>query len=311
MLYNLVYNIYNLCKTNIPPFEKTGKPLQPIFKNISDIISDYVNRSYNNGNYKQIGKISNKQRKYSQEKIAISLTTYPARINTIHLVVKSLLNQSVQADAIILWLAETQFNGMDELPKELVDLTHDGLQIKFCKDIKSHKKYYYTFQDKEYDLVILVDDDFLYPPNLIEKLYNMHLKHPNDVICWYFAIASEDYRISPSKWGRPQHKQRIYDKKLVQPFTGSGTLYPRAQLPKEIFNMEVIENICPYADDLWLYFCLRKANIGVIPILPLKAIPISLYQSDHSSLWLINGPIGGQNDIQWANLIDKYGSPDE
>ena len=41
--------------------------------------------------------------------LIISLTSYPERIEFVHLAIKSLLNQAILPSKIILWLAESEF----------------------------------------------------------------------------------------------------------------------------------------------------------------------------------------------------------
>ncbi len=54
-------------------------------------------------------------------RIIVSLTTYGKRINTVHLTIKTLLNQTYTFDKIILWLAEDEFT-LDTIPQELKEL---------------------------------------------------------------------------------------------------------------------------------------------------------------------------------------------
>jgi glycosyltransferase involved in cell wall biosynthesis len=57
------------------------------------------------------------------DKITISLTSYPARINIVHKAILTLLNQSKKAAKIILWLASEEFPNKElDLPKELLAL---------------------------------------------------------------------------------------------------------------------------------------------------------------------------------------------
>mgnify|MGYP000808865909 FL=1 len=101
--------------------------------------------------------------KKREQKIIVSLTSFPKRIDTLWITVETLLRQSMKPDEIILWLAEEQFNGIDSLPKALLEQQKRGLTIRFCDDLRSHKKYYYTMQEYPRDIVILVDDDMFYP----------------------------------------------------------------------------------------------------------------------------------------------------
>ena len=42
-------------------------------------------------------------------RIIVSMTSYPARINTVHLAIRSLLAQKVLPDKIVLWLCKSDF----------------------------------------------------------------------------------------------------------------------------------------------------------------------------------------------------------
>ena len=74
--------------------------------------------------------------------ITASLTSYPARIQYVHLAIKSLMLQSCKPDRIILWLADSQFNNR-QIPTTLSALEEYGLEIKWCDDLYGHKKYFW------------------------------------------------------------------------------------------------------------------------------------------------------------------------
>lgn len=77
--------------------------------------------------------------KKREQKIIVSLTSFPKRIDTLWITIETLLRQSMKPDEIILWLAEEQFNGIDSLPKALLEQQKRGLTIRFCDDLRSHK----------------------------------------------------------------------------------------------------------------------------------------------------------------------------
>ena len=108
------------------------------------------------------------------EKIIVSLTTFPARINVVGYAIKSLFNQTVKPDRIVLWLASSQFENV-QLPQLISELVEKGLEIRYCEDVRSHKKYFYALQEQQSnELVITYDDDLVYPENSIELLYKKH-----------------------------------------------------------------------------------------------------------------------------------------
>lgn len=117
-------------------------------------------------------------------KVNVSLTSFPARISIVPQVIRSIINQSVKPDRILLWLSRDQFP-MEEadLPAELTTLKENGLEIMWCDDIRPHKKYFYTMQKYPHDITITVDDDVVYKENVIETLLKSYERFPFAVSC--------------------------------------------------------------------------------------------------------------------------------
>ena len=106
-----------------------------------------------------------KQRTTQGERMVVSLTTFPLRIGKVHLTIQSILRQSRPADRILLWLSKEEFPEEAQLPANLLRLKEKGLDIRFCDNIRSFKKVFYTAQEFENDVIVTADDDALYPEN--------------------------------------------------------------------------------------------------------------------------------------------------
>ena len=90
-------------------------------------------------------------------RIIVSLTSFPARINNLWLVIETIFRQTVKPDMIILWLSKEQFSNIDSLPKRLLKQRERGLKIELRDgDLRSHKKYYYTVQEYPNDIMITI-----------------------------------------------------------------------------------------------------------------------------------------------------------
>lgn len=142
----------------------------------------------------------NENQKIDGKKIIVSLTTFPARINKVSIVIESLINQTHKPNKIILWLSKDQFKDLSTLPPNLIKYLERGLDIRFVDgDIKSHKKYFYSFQEYPHDLVILVDDDILYESTFVEHL--IEGMDDSTIKCRYaFRITkSSDGKLLPGK----------------------------------------------------------------------------------------------------------------
>ena len=65
------------------------------------------------------------------ESLVVSLTSYPKRIDKVHIVIKSLLMQSKKTDRLILWLAVTDFPKREvELPSKLAKFMTGKMRVE-------------------------------------------------------------------------------------------------------------------------------------------------------------------------------------
>src|SRR5699024_2660656 len=187
------------------------------------------------------------------KRIIVSLTSFPARIKKVWIVIECLLRQTYPPDKIILWLAKEQFEGRNTLPNNLLDLEKRGLEIVFCdEDLRSHKKYYYAIKKFSKDILITVDDDLIYPTILISRLLDLHKKHPGTICCdRAHRITKEGSNLKSYTEWETLHKAEGPSFKLF--FTsGGGTLFPPGALSKEALNKKIFMVHCKYADDIWL-----------------------------------------------------------
>ncbi|MDT9026820.1 glycosyltransferase family A protein [Rossellomorea yichunensis] len=254
--------------------------------------------------YKKIGinKTIKREKKY-----IVSLTTFPGRINVVWIAIESLLRQRFKPDEIILWLAKEQFNGLEDIPIEIIKQQERGLTIRFCDDLRSHKKYYYAFKEFSEDVIITVDDDVIYPNNTLEVLVGLHKKHPN-CICSnraHVITKKEDNLIdSYNRWvNNPRGFQG--PSKLLCPTGVSGVLYPPNSVDREIFNKESIKNLCFYADDLWLKIMSLKKGTHVVKSASFPDDLFTIESSQNESLGSIN-VAENKNDEQLQAILRKY-----
>lgn len=300
-MYSLVYKLYFLLKRKQKYDREQGRNTNKFIQKVIDRIEWYYNilmaRIYEKYSVLKNG-INNTCR---EEKVIISLTSFPKRINNVWLTIETLMRQTMKPDEIILWLADSQFASIESLPKKLQDLQKRGLTIRFCDDLKSHKKYFYAMQEYDEDIIILVDDDMFYPYDTIEKLMKMHEKYPNDV-CTITAQAMEQKKL-PSEWKNPKLGKKYEHSDKIQIFSGSGSLYPPHSICKEAFDKKAIQSYCPYADDLWLTYMALKNNTKITMQNPWRAFPVTIYGTGAGSLYYINAE-AGQNDEQWKKIIE-------
>lgn len=184
--------------------------------------------------------------------IVVSITSFPARIEDVWISLEIFFRQTVKPDAVILWLASSQFKGI-ALPKSLLDLQSRGLTIRFVADLRSHKKYYFAMQEFPQALIVTFDDDLYYDSKVIERLVTLYEKYP-DCICTNRAheIIIKNGKVVPYRnWNHNAKNIQQPTRKLL-PTGGAGTLYPPNSLPREAFDVALIKSLCFHADDVWL-----------------------------------------------------------
>jgi len=243
-------------------------------------------------------------------KIIVSLTTWPARINTVHIAIKSILEQTYKPDKVLLYLAKSQFPELDSgLPESLKKMRDQGLEIRWCdEDLKSHKKYYYAMRDYPEDIIITVDDDLIYESHMVEKLLKSYKSHPYAVSAMRTHLMKFDGvgNVLPYKeWVMEQRKVVGIPSMRLFATSGAGTLYPPHCMSKELFNKEILAKLCLKADDIWLKIMQVMANTPVVLVTDkcwLKYVPdtqdVALYKSNGGQ---------GQNDVQIQNVLNYYG----
>lgn len=240
-------------------------------------------------------------------KIVISLTTYPKRVATIWKTIESLLNQTVKPDMICLYLSAEQFRNHDDY-RYLDKYRGETFNIFLVEgDLKSHKKYFYSLRDFEDSIVITVDDDIIYSNNMVEELIQYHSIYPMAVIArrGYVIRISEDARsIMPyNSWIYGFYDYYTKPRHNLFATTGGGTLYPPHCFGKEVFNEEVIMNICPYADDIWMKVMEEIYEIPVF-LIPKRFSDEFMDEYSKDGLWYSYNVT--MNDKQLDALCDKY-----
>jgi hypothetical protein len=251
-------------------------------------------------------KLHRKTKRAGEEDLIVSLTTYPARISKVWLVLESILSQTIQPDRIILWLYDGEFPRGVHQP-ELVDLINRGLEIQFCStDLRPHNKYYHTLLNYPKAHIITLDDDMIYPPRLIERLLHYKFVHPGSIICSFsMTITLKNGVILPYvQWSNVQKNTDSKNSNLTMGY--GGALYPSGSLSPEVLNSENIRSIALAADDLWLKVMSAKVGTKVVCIAGNFAsghIPI-YYKNDRPLMK--ENMAGGNNDRVLAELIKVY-----
>lgn len=213
----------------------------------------------NNGKFKLSPPVK------KNERVIVSLTSFPARINNLWIVIESILRQTHKPDKLILWLSKEQFSSLDFLPKKLLNMRKRGLEIEIREnDLRSHKKYFYTIKEYPDDTCITIDDDVIYESHLIETLIKCSNSFPNMICCTHTSsISYEEKKLkSYNDWIKTDV---CFSPSLVQiPIGVGGVLYPAGILHESVLDKDAFLKHCPNADDIWLKAMSLLNNVKVV-----------------------------------------------
>lgn len=198
-----------------------------------------------------------------EKRIIVSLTSYPPRFASISLALKSLLWQTMKPDRIIVWLS----CGPEDITQEMHSYEQYGITFRYhVPDYKSHKKYVFAFTEFPDDIVITVDDDVVYSPDLIASLLMVHHRFPNSVcartvhkMTWDTQGKMLEYR----KWNKRWKQCRTPSNELVAIGVG-GVLYPPHCFDNLVCDSDLFFRLAPGQDDLWLKWMEMLKGIDVV-----------------------------------------------
>lgn len=238
----------------------------------------------------------------------ISLTSFPARINGLYYCLNSLLRQSVRPRRIILWLAESQFpHKSKSLPKRIIKLKRFGLEIRYCEDLRSYKKVFYSAQKYKDKCLITVDDDTLYPEDWLVRLIDNYKRFPNCVSCYRaHLITVQNGIVQPyEKWEKLSPSVYTKNNRLL-PVGVGGVLYPPNYFDGVDFDWNLIKKIAPTTDDLWLKVIGLKKGIPAVKVDRYSKEFFTVLGTQKQRLVAENVETDNKNDIAFTNLLEHY-----
>lgn len=248
----------------------------------------------------QLYRKAQKERRVSEA--VVSLTTFPARVGVVWMVIECMLRQTRVPNKIVVWLSRDQFRNIDDIPASLKAYPQDVVEIRMVDgDIRSHKKYWYSVREFPNSPIVLVDDDIIYDSHLIEDLENISQKYDNVITCCWGAKMEWDVEGNVLPYSRWSGKSII--NMVSNDFfygSGGGTYFPIGSLKGANMPVNIIMEVCPLADDIWLNAITRFNHYKTCLIRNYKSM-LGVNIKGNSSLSSVNN--GQQmNDIQLENV---------
>ena len=245
-----------------------------------------------------------------EHEVVVSLTTYGIRIHKVYLAIESIMQGSVKPNHIVLWLSEDEFKGK-ALPVSLQKQIKRGLQIEYCKDVRSFTKLTPSLKKFPEACIVTIDDDIMYDFDTLERLMNTHKSNLNAVCANRIHRMILDENNMPISYMDWDWCINNYDDSKLNFLTGvGGVLYPPHVFTDEVLNEDVFMDICKYADDVWFNAMLLLNNVPIIKSYtnsPNGQDYVDVSEVQYVGLCHENtNAVNCRNDIQIKAVWEKY-----
>lgn len=240
------------------------------------------------------------------EKIIISLTSFPSRLPSLHKCLKSLVLQDTKADAIVVYFGCDVTREM--LTPELQEMEKYGVTYKFNsnENLRSYKKFYYALQDYPNDSIITADDDVYYPRYWLTFFLEVHKRFPDCVCAWRLhKMRNQNGVLLPYNQWFDQYRGCLIPSFSLFPTGVGGILYPPGSLNSYALDKEVFTELCFTCDDIWLKIICVLNGIKTVWV-PNREIAFCEVEKKQEYA-LFNENVGeSANDIVLKRVMDKF-----
>ena len=241
-------------------------------------------------------------------KLVISLTSYPGRYETLHMTIKSLLDQTVKADRVILWVAHEH---AAELPDNVLALQDDRFTVGTWDDIRSFKKIIPTLKTYPDAITVICDDDTYYPETWLEQLVEAYNPEEPSIVCHraHRLTYTDDGNLAPyRRWRRAiRSRYSLRPRMDLLPTGNGGVLYPPGSLPPQTTDLELIRELSATSDDVWLFFMRQQAGWKVRRVRSRIRKFTEWPESQGQSLRSFH--LGGKKDEHLQAMAKHFGIP--
>jgi len=204
-------------------------------------------------------------RKSDAPRVIVSLSTVPDRIDNLGPTIHSLLRQTRPPDEIVLAIPEFSVREQRPyiVPKYISRLPR--VRVLRCgKDWGPATKFIAVIQDelaagRENTLIMVVDDDRVYPRDALETYLHYNEQLPNAALCFRGAAMPSTFDWDDAKM--------IYAKDLREPrpiavITGCGSylIQPRF-FDGSLWDYSEAPSVAFYIDDIWISAWLSRRGV--------------------------------------------------
>ena len=205
-----------------------------------------------------------------QKQVIVSLTSFPQAIPYAVQAIRSILTGSLLPDKIVLYLDTPKFpEGI--LPQELEALKAESpiFEVRFDEaEIRWYKKLIPALRDFPNDIIVTIDDDIQYHPDMLSRLIQIHKQVPDAIIAHRVRKVQLDspYRTwRKYKWYDFIFRRLHFNHHAMQTGVG-GVLYPPHSLDEKMLDSTLFMTMAPTNDDIWFWAAAVSHGTFVIPV---------------------------------------------
>jgi Glycosyl transferase family 2 len=204
-------------------------------------------------------------RKSDGQRVIASLSTVPDRIGNLGPTIRSLLKQTRPPDEIVLAIPEFSVRERRPyiVPRYISRLPRVRV-LRCSEDWGPATKFIAAIQDelaagRENTLIMVVDDDRVYPRDALETYLYYNEQLPDAALCFRGAAMPSSFDWDDAKM--------IYAKDLREPqpvavITGCGSYFLRAGFfDQSLWNYSEAPAVAFYIDDIWISACLSRRGV--------------------------------------------------
>src|SRR5436190_18361116 len=204
-------------------------------------------------------------RTFDNQRVIVSLSTVPDRINNLSPTIRSLLNQTRPPDEIVLAIPEFSIREQRRyvVPKYISRLPR--VRVLHCaEDWGPATKFIGAIQDelaagRQDSLIMVVDDDRLYPRDAVETYLYYNEQLPDAALCFRGAAMPSTLDWDDAKMIRASE---LREPRPVAVITGCGSylIQPRF-FDESLWNYSAAPQVAFDIDDIWISGWLSRRGV--------------------------------------------------
>lgn len=204
-------------------------------------------------------------RKSDDPRVIVSLSTVPDRIKNLRPTIRSLLKQTRPPDEIVLAIPEFSVRERRPyiVPKYISRLPR--VRVLRCReDWGPATKFIPAVQDelaagRENTLIMVVDDDRLYPRDALETYLYYSEQFPDAALCFRGAAMPSTLDWDDAKM---IHARDLREPRPVAVITGCGSYFVRPRFfDRSLWDYSGAPSVAFYIDDIWISAHLSRRGV--------------------------------------------------